>query len=50
VDDTHAIAVFSSHLAAQDALLYEHPLIKTRPISEASRDTKLKVKKCAGIV
>ena len=48
VDDTHAIGVFSTCLAAQDALMYQHPLLKTRPISQATRASKIKAKKCAG--
>ncbi|XP_067945385.1 coiled-coil domain-containing protein R3HCC1L-like [Watersipora subatra] len=44
VDDTHAIGVFSSCMAAQDALAYIHPMVKTRPLSQASRATKLKAK------
>lgn len=48
VDDTHAIGVFSTCLAASDALMYHHPLLKTRPISEATRATKLKAKHCTG--
>lgn len=48
VDDTHAIGIFSSSVVAQDALLYQHPMIKTCPISQASRLTKVKAKSCCG--
>ncbi|XP_064465548.1 R3H and coiled-coil domain-containing protein 1-like isoform X2 [Ornithodoros turicata] len=47
VDDTHALAVFSSPLAASEALAARTPLLKIRHVSEASRQSKLKVKRCA---
>ncbi|XP_064630865.1 coiled-coil domain-containing protein R3HCC1L-like [Lineus longissimus] len=47
VDDTHAVGVFSSTIAAKDALTLKHPLLKVRPISEATRQTKLKAKRCS---
>ncbi|XP_013412988.1 protein NETWORKED 2D [Lingula anatina] len=46
VDDTHAIGVFASAVAAQDALCMTHPLFKTRPVSQATRQTKVKAKRC----
>ncbi|KAK3595306.1 hypothetical protein CHS0354_004455 [Potamilus streckersoni] len=46
VDDTHALGVFSSAIAAQSALSMIHPLLKVCPLSEASQQSKLKVKRC----
>ncbi|XP_050399541.1 uncharacterized protein LOC126816829 [Patella vulgata] len=45
VDDTHAIGIFSSTIAAQDALKMNHPLLKVRPIEIASKQSKLKAKR-----
>ncbi|XP_071090217.1 coiled-coil domain-containing protein R3HCC1L-like [Haliotis cracherodii] len=45
VDDTHALGVFASPIAAQDALSYSHPMLKVRSLSEASRQSKVKAKK-----
>ncbi|XP_005991934.1 R3H and coiled-coil domain-containing protein 1 [Latimeria chalumnae] len=42
VDDTHAIGVFSSQTAALDAVALKHPLLKVRPLSEGTRQSKLK--------
>lgn len=50
VDDTHAIGVFASPIAASSALKTKHPLLKVRPISEATRATKMKAKKCEEFV
>lgn len=46
VDDTHALAVFSTPFAATEALSAQIPLMKLRHISEASKQSKLKVKRC----
>ncbi|XP_062591372.1 coiled-coil domain-containing protein R3HCC1L-like [Saccostrea cucullata] len=46
VDDTHALGVFSSVIAAQDALKIVHPLCKVGPLSEASKACKAKAKRC----
>jgi len=46
VDDNHAIGIFSSNFAAHSALSLNHPLIKVRPIAQATRQTKLKAKRC----
>ncbi|KAL3863384.1 hypothetical protein ACJMK2_005141 [Sinanodonta woodiana] len=46
VDDTHALGVFSSPIAAQSALSMIHPLLKVCPLSEASQQSKLKAKRC----
>ncbi|KAM6979634.1 R3H and coiled-coil domain-containing protein 1 [Aplochiton taeniatus] len=40
VDNTHALAVFSSDSAALHALSIRHPLIKTRTLSDGSRKAK----------
>uniref|UniRef100_W5NEE6 R3H domain and coiled-coil containing 1 n=1 Tax=Lepisosteus oculatus TaxID=7918 RepID=W5NEE6_LEPOC len=40
VDNTHALGVFSSHSAALQALTIQHPLLKTRALSEASKKSK----------
>ncbi|XP_067657050.1 coiled-coil domain-containing protein R3HCC1L-like [Haliotis asinina] len=45
VDDTHALGVFASPIAAQDALSNRHPMLKVRSLSEASRQSKVKAKK-----
>ncbi|XP_070539526.1 coiled-coil domain-containing protein R3HCC1L-like [Ptychodera flava] len=50
VDDTHALAVFSSQIAANDALDTPHPMLKTRPIMMASRDAKQKARKCVEFI
>lgn len=47
VDDTHALGVFSSPLAAKDALNLKHPLLKVRPLSQGIRESKFKAKRCA---
>lgn len=46
VDDTHALGVFSSVVAAQDALKTVHPLCKVGPLSEASKACKAKARRC----
>ncbi|XP_036364644.1 coiled-coil domain-containing protein R3HCC1L [Octopus sinensis] len=46
VDDTHALAIFNSPVAANDALAQNHPLLKVRPMSEASKKSKQKAKRC----
>ncbi|XP_059803145.1 uncharacterized protein r3hcc1l isoform X1 [Hypanus sabinus] len=47
VDDTHALGLFSSAIAARDALSTKHPMLKTRPLSQASRSSKVKARSCA---
>lgn len=44
VDDTHALAVFSTPFAATDALGLQTPLVRMRPVAEASKQSKMKVK------
>ncbi|XP_060069532.1 uncharacterized protein LOC132549603 isoform X2 [Ylistrum balloti] len=46
VDDTHALGVFNSVVAAQSALTLNHPLLKVRALSEAARQSKEKAKRC----
>ncbi|GCC34753.1 hypothetical protein chiPu_0013229 [Chiloscyllium punctatum] len=47
VDDTHALGLFSSAIAARDAMSTKHPMLKTRPLSQASRSSKVKARSCA---
>lgn len=46
VDDTHALGVFSSTIAAQDALKLAHPMMKLRPLSDASKQSRNKARRC----
>ncbi|CAL1535840.1 unnamed protein product [Lymnaea stagnalis] len=46
VDDTHALGVFSSTVAANEALKMIHPLLKVRPMSEASKKGQAKARVC----
>ncbi|KAH9375115.1 hypothetical protein HPB48_014512 [Haemaphysalis longicornis] len=45
VDDTHALAVFSTPLAATQALGLRTPLVKMRRISEACTQSRVKVRR-----
>ncbi|XP_078079209.1 R3H and coiled-coil domain-containing protein 1-like [Mustelus asterias] len=47
VDNTHALGLFSSAIAARDAISTKHPMLKTRPLSQASRSSKVKARSCA---
>lgn len=47
VDDTHALGLFSSPIAARDALMTRHPLLKVRPLSKGSAATKAKARSCS---
>ncbi|XP_029465993.1 coiled-coil domain-containing protein R3HCC1L isoform X6 [Rhinatrema bivittatum] len=47
VNDTHALGLFSSPIAARDALNTKHPMVKVRPLSQATRATKSKARSCA---
>ncbi|XP_061492291.1 coiled-coil domain-containing protein R3HCC1L isoform X2 [Rhineura floridana] len=42
VDDTHALGIFSSPITARDALSTKHLMVKTRPLSQATRAAKTK--------
>lgn len=44
VDDTHALGLFSSPIAARDALRTKNPLLKVRPLSKSSSATKAKAR------
>nr|XP_006630620.1 PREDICTED: coiled-coil domain-containing protein R3HCC1L [Lepisosteus oculatus] len=47
VDDTHALGLFSSPIAAKDALRSRHPMMKVRPLSQASSASKAKARGCS---
>ncbi|RWS24986.1 coiled-coil domain-containing protein R3HCC1L-like protein, partial [Leptotrombidium deliense] len=47
VDDTHALVIFSSNIAAADALKMPYHNMKVRPLSQAIRESKVKAKKCS---
>ncbi|XP_056385458.1 coiled-coil domain-containing protein R3HCC1L [Hyla sarda] len=47
VDDTHALGVFSSPITARDALSSKNPLVKVRPLSQATRSSRAKARSCA---
>ncbi|KAM6972502.1 coiled-coil domain-containing protein R3HCC1L [Aplochiton taeniatus] len=47
VDDTHALGLFSSPVAAREALRSKHPLMKVRSLSKASVVTKAKARSCS---
>ncbi|XP_069467646.1 coiled-coil domain-containing protein R3HCC1L isoform X2 [Ambystoma mexicanum] len=47
VDDTHALGIFSSPVAARDALSNLHPMVKVRPMSQATRAAKTKARASA---
>ncbi|KAG9472442.1 hypothetical protein GDO78_019517 [Eleutherodactylus coqui] len=44
VDDTHALGVFASPIAARDALNSRNPLVKVRSLSEATRASRAKAR------
>ncbi|XP_054839173.1 coiled-coil domain-containing protein R3HCC1L [Eublepharis macularius] len=47
VDDTHALGIFSSPVAARDALSTKHLMVKTRPLSQGTRAAKAKARSYA---
>ncbi|CAN9509974.1 unnamed protein product [Ophioblennius macclurei] len=47
IDDSHALGLFSSPVAAREALRAKHPLMKLRPLSKASAATKAKARSCS---
>ncbi|XP_067646200.1 probable serine/threonine-protein kinase nek3 isoform X2 [Eurosta solidaginis] len=47
VDDTHALAVFSSSRIAAEVLAMGHPFVALKPLAEATIESRLKAKKCA---
>ncbi|KAF4075422.1 hypothetical protein AMELA_G00234350 [Ameiurus melas] len=44
IDDTHVLGLFSSPIAARDALRTKHPMLKVRPLSKSSSATKAKAR------
>lgn len=47
IDDSHALGLFSSPIAAREALRSKHPLMKLRPLSKSSPATKAKARSCS---
>ncbi|XP_068113703.1 coiled-coil domain-containing protein R3HCC1L [Hyperolius riggenbachi] len=47
VDDSHALGIFSSPITARDALSSKNPLVKVRPLSQATRASRAKARTCA---
>lgn len=47
VDNSHALGIFSSPDAASEALTISHELFKTQPLSQATKQSKLKVSRCS---
>ncbi|XP_022611164.1 coiled-coil domain-containing protein R3HCC1L [Seriola dumerili] len=47
IDDTHALGLFSSPIAAREALRSKHPLMKLRPLSKSSSATKAIARSCS---
>ncbi|XP_034633225.1 coiled-coil domain-containing protein R3HCC1L isoform X1 [Trachemys scripta elegans] len=50
VDDTHALGIFSSPIAARDALSSRHVMVKTRPLAQGTRAAKAKARACADLL
>ncbi|XP_047434200.1 coiled-coil domain-containing protein R3HCC1L [Mugil cephalus] len=47
VDDTHALGLFSSPVAAREVLRSKHQLMKVRPLSKSSSATRAKARSCS---
>uniref|UniRef100_A0A3Q1K5C5 Uncharacterized protein n=1 Tax=Anabas testudineus TaxID=64144 RepID=A0A3Q1K5C5_ANATE len=47
IDDSHALGLFSSPIAAREALRSKHPMMKLRPLSKSSSATKVKARSCS---
>lgn len=47
IDETHALGLFSSPIAAREALRSKNPLMKLRPLSKSSSATKAKARSCS---
>ncbi|XP_015226693.1 PREDICTED: coiled-coil domain-containing protein R3HCC1L [Cyprinodon variegatus] len=47
IDDKHALGLFSSPIAAREALRSKNPLMKLRPLSKSSNATKAKARSCS---
>ncbi|XP_063163065.1 coiled-coil domain-containing protein R3HCC1L [Candoia aspera] len=44
IDDSHALGIFSSPITARDALNTKHLMVKTRPLSQATRAARTKAR------
>jgi Nuclear cap-binding protein subunit 3 len=44
VDDNHCLIVFSSSKTAAEALTAHHPIVKLKPLAEATSDSRSKAK------
>ncbi|XP_032381338.1 coiled-coil domain-containing protein R3HCC1L [Etheostoma spectabile] len=47
IDDSHALGLFSSPIAAREALRSRHPLMKLRPLSKSSSAIKAQARSCS---
>ncbi|KAL3067246.1 hypothetical protein OYC64_017059 [Pagothenia borchgrevinki] len=47
IDESSALGLFSSPIAAREALRTKHPLMKLRPLSKCSPATKAKARSCS---
>lgn len=47
VDDTHALAVFSSSKIAAEVLANGHTFVKLKPLAEATVESRTKARKCS---
>ncbi|XP_068607400.1 coiled-coil domain-containing protein R3HCC1L [Brachionichthys hirsutus] len=47
IDSSHALGLFSSPIAAREALRSKHPLMKLQPLSKSSSATKAKARSCS---
>lgn len=48
VDDTHALAVFSTQAAAADAFKFPFPNLKLKMISQATPESRIKARRSTG--
>uniref|UniRef100_A0A665UK00 R3H domain and coiled-coil containing 1-like n=2 Tax=Echeneis naucrates TaxID=173247 RepID=A0A665UK00_ECHNA len=47
IDDNQVLGIFSSPIAAREALRSKHPLMKLRPLSKSSAALKAKARSCS---
>ncbi|XP_061625550.1 coiled-coil domain-containing protein R3HCC1L [Phyllopteryx taeniolatus] len=47
IDDAHALGLFASPTAAREALRSKHPLMKMRPLSKSTSETKAAARSCS---
>ncbi|XP_061686516.1 coiled-coil domain-containing protein R3HCC1L [Syngnathoides biaculeatus] len=47
IDDTHALGLFASPNAAREALRSKNPLLKMRPLSKSTSETKATARSCS---